>query len=93
MGTSDAVQLATQEAAGNIQVKIFDFPWQSFFDDTQLGQAISVQPQNEPIVPSTRVAVPTPGFGVGLHPDSQVPLAVKFKGSSGVSDSQVDFMP
>jgi hypothetical protein len=89
VGTSAAVSLATQEAAGNIQVKIFDFPWQSFFDTTQLGQAIAVQPQNEPIVPSTKVAVPTPGFGLGLHPDSQVPVAVKFKSSAGVSDSQV----
>jgi hypothetical protein len=86
---TDAVSLATQEAAGNIQIKNFDFPWQSFFDDTQLGQAIAVQPPNEAIVPDTRVTVPTPGFGVGLHPDSQVPVAVKFKSGSGVSDSQV----
>jgi len=86
---TDAVSLATQEAAGNIQIKNFDFPWQSFFDTTQLGQALAVQPPNEAIVPDTRVTVPTPGFGVGLHPDSQVPLAVKFKSGSGVSDSQV----
>ena len=86
---TDAVALATQEAAGNIQIKNFDFAWQSFFDSTQLGQAIAVQPPNEPIVPSTRVTVPTPGFGVGLHPDSQVPVAIKFKSNAGVSDSQV----
>ena len=38
---TDPISLATQEAAGNIQIKNFDFPWQSFFDSTQLGQAIA----------------------------------------------------
>ena len=76
---TDDISLSTQEAAGNIQIKNFDFPWQSFFDTTQLGQAIAVQPPNEAIVPDTRTTVPTPGFGLGLHPDSQVPVAVKFK--------------
>lgn len=89
MPTPDAITLATQEAAGNIQIKNFDFPWQSFFDSTQLGQALAVQPQNELIVPDTLQVVPTPGFGVGLHPDSQVPVAVKFKSNAGVADSQV----
>jgi hypothetical protein len=77
------------EAAGNVQIKIFDFPFQSFFDSTQLAQALAVQPQNEPIVPLTKVSVPTAGFGLGLHPDSGCPIAVKFKSSAGVSDSQV----
>ena len=82
------VQLATQEAAGNVQIKTFLFPFQSFFDSTQLGQAIAVQPPNELIVPSTVQVVPTPGFGLGLHPDSACPVAVKFKSNAGVTDSQ-----
>ena len=85
----DQVSAAVQEAAGNVQIKTFYFAWQSFFDSTQLGQAIAVQPPNELIIPSTKVSVPTPGFGIGLHPDSQVPVGVKFKSSVGVSDSQV----
>ena len=89
MAVRDDVLISTQEAQGNVQVKIFNFAWQSFFDSTQLGQAIAVQPQNELIVPSTLTTVPTPGFGLGLHPDSQVPVAVRFKSSAGVSDSQV----
>src|SRR3990170_743694 len=85
----DPVQLSTQEAAGNVQIKTFAFNFQSFFDTTQLGQALLAQPQNEPIVPSTLTSVASPGFGVGLHPDSQCPAALRFKSNAGVSDSQV----
>lgn len=92
MGQAENVRLAIQEAAGNVQIKIFNFAFQSFFDTTQLEQAILVQPQNEPIVPSTLVSVPTSGFGLGLHPDSQTPVAVKFKSGPGVSDSQAQIL-
>lgn len=85
---ADQVRLAVQEAAGNIQTQNYDFPYQSFFDTTQLGQAIAVQPQNASIVPSTRADVSSSGFGIGLHPDSQTPVAVKFKAGAGVADSQ-----
>lgn len=83
-----AVQSAIQEAAGNVQIKTFDFPWQSFLDDTQLGQAIAIQPTNEPIVPDTIQEIGTSGFWLGLHPDSQVPVAAKFKSNAGVGESQ-----
>jgi hypothetical protein len=89
MALSPQIQAAIQQAAGNVQIKTFDFPWQSFFDTTQLGQALAVQPQNELIVPDTIQSVATMGFGVGLHPDSQTPVALKFKGGAGVTDSQV----
>lgn len=85
----DPVQQAIQEAAGNVQLKSFIFPFQSFFDTTQLGQALTVQPTNESIIPSTLTPVASPGFGVGLHPDSQCPVAVRFKSNAGVGDSQV----
>lgn len=82
------VQSAIAEAAGNVQVKTINFPWQSFFDNTQLGQALATQSSSEVIVSSTLTSIPAPGFWVGLHPDSQCPVAVKFKASAGVSDSQ-----
>ncbi len=88
MATADQVRIATQEAAGNVQVKTFRFPWQSFFDNTQLQQALSVQPQNAAIVPSTLNSLSIGGFGVGLHPDSECPMAVRFKANAGVPDSQ-----
>jgi hypothetical protein len=84
----DAVQLAIQEAAGNVQVKTFNFPWQSFFDTTQLGQALATQSSTEVIVGSTSVPIASAGFWVGLHPDSQCPVAVRFKANAGVADSQ-----
>lgn len=86
---SSPVEEAIQAAAGNVQIKTFDFPWQSFFDSTQLGQALAVQSPNDLIVADTLNTIPTPGFWAGLHPDSQVPVAVKFKSSAGVNDSQV----
>lgn len=85
---ADQVRLATQEAAGNIQIKTFNFAWQSFFNSTQLGQALAVQPTNSDIVPSTLQTVACGGFGLGLHPDSQTPVAVKFKANAGIPDSQ-----
>jgi hypothetical protein len=81
------VQDAIQAAAGNVQVKTFSFPWQSFFDSTQLGQALAIQSSNDPIVALTSQSVPSPGFWVGLHPDSQVPVAIRFKSGAGVTDS------
>ena len=89
MALSASIQSAIQEAAGNVQIKNLDFPWQSFFDTTQLGQALAVQSPGDLIVADTLADVPTAGFWVGLHPDSQVPVAVKFKGGQGVNDSQV----
>lgn len=89
MALSTDIQQSIQQAAGNVQVKNFNFPWQSFFDTTQLGQALAVQSPGDLIVAATVQDVPTPGFWVGLHPDSQVPVAVKFKSSAGVNDSQV----
>jgi len=76
-------------AAGNIQIKSFFFPFQSYFDNTAGVQAIGVQPVGEPIVPSTVQIVPVSGYGIGLHPDSECPVAVRFKSGAGVTDSQV----
>jgi hypothetical protein len=86
MSVSQLVKDATREAAGNVQIKVFDFPWQSYFNDAALGQAIAVQSPNSDIVLPDEV--PISGFGVGLHPDSQVPMAVKFKSNAGIPDSQ-----
>lgn len=85
---AEQVSTATREVAGNIQIKTFNFPYQSFFNDTQLQQAILPQPVNSDIVPSTLETIACGGFGVGLHPDSQTPVAIKFKANAGIPDSQ-----
>lgn len=61
------------------------FPYQSYFDDTLLQQALLQQSQNEPIVnsaspalgaPTQMVKTNTGGYSFGLHPSSQTPVAV-----------------
>jgi len=82
------VQQAIKEAAGNVQVNTLIFPYQSFLDDTQLGQAIAVQSPSDPIVASTKTTISSAGFGLGLHPDSQCPVAVQFKASAAIQAAQ-----
>lgn len=77
---------------GSTLVKNADFSFQSFFDTTQLGQALLVQPPNELIVPKTSLSVPVPCYGAALHPDSQVPVAVKFKANLGSEESTTYFL-
>lgn len=61
------------------------FPFQSYFDDALLEQALLQQSKNEPIVNSVKPALgaATPmvktnvgGYAIGLHPSSQTPVAV-----------------
>lgn len=63
------------------------FSLQSFFDSALLQKAILGQDVGNPIVASTRQYAQTPGFGVALHPASQAPVAIGFKG--GAADSAI----
>lgn len=58
------------------------FPLQSFFDNTQLNQALIAQDTNSPIVDEID-GVSVAGRTIGLHPDSQCPVAVRLKSKSG----------
>src|SRR5258708_494988 len=72
------------------------FLYQSFFDQTQLQNAMLQQANNQPIAPqlaanqiTTTIAYQNgpidsqlKGYGVGLHPSSQSPVAVQFVGAS-----------
>lgn len=56
---------------------------QSFFDIagellTPQGQAVLEQPQNEPIIPSTRKESQVGGYAVGLAPWSETPICISF---------------
>lgn len=61
------------------------FPYQSYFDDALLEQAILQQSRNQPIVNSVTPAIGAPtqwvqsevaGYALGLHPSSETPVAV-----------------
>ncbi len=66
------------------------FPFQSYFDDTLLEQAILRQlPNNQILYPKT---VNTPGYSLGLHPASDTPVAVKFTVGGKVPDSGVHIL-
>lgn len=55
------------------------FTFQSFFDTTLEEQAILAQPTNQQIVPSTLSdPIQTAGYGVGLLPSSETPIAIQF---------------
>lgn len=58
------------------------FPYQSFFDNTQLNQAILTQDPNSPTVNEIS-NVNVSGRTVGLHPDSQCPIAARLKSQTG----------
>ena len=62
-----------------------NFVLQSYLDATLLEQAILPQALGHPIVDSTRLYGQTPGVGVALHPCSNSPVAIKFKGGSADS--------
>jgi len=63
------------------------YPFQSFYDSTQLQNAILSAPSNSPIIKATEAESQLKGYAVGLHPSSQTPLAVRFKSGDRVSAS------
>ena len=71
----------------SISTVIVDFPFQSFFDNTQQLEAVRVQSPSQLLISAREV--PVSGYGLGLHPDSQTPIAVRFKTNQGMSDTPV----
>jgi len=62
---------------------------QSYLDDTLGVAAILRQPPNEQIVPSTKKAYDLSGYALGLHPSSETPVAVQFRGGQQQGGSAV----
>ena len=59
------------------------FAYQSYLDSTALHQAILAQGAGNVIVDSTKQTAQIPGVGVALHPASNSPVTIVFKGTSG----------
>ncbi len=79
-----AAGIKGRSAAGESDAPAFEltglFTFQSYFDDTLAETAILAQPSNEPIVPSTLSdPIQVSGYGIGLHPSSECPVAVRFQ--------------
>jgi hypothetical protein len=79
--------LKGRSVAGEVDAPAFEisraFNYQSYFDDTLLQNAILAAPSNEPIIPSTLSdPIQVSGYGVGLHPSSETPIAVRFQTGS-----------
>ncbi len=55
------------------------YTFQSFYDSTQLQNAILSAPPNVPIIKGTEDESQARGYAVGLHPSSQTPIALRFK--------------
>lgn len=71
-------------------VEIADyFNFQSYFDNTLLEKAIARQTPNEPIVTKTKTVQDLSGYALGLHPSSDAPVAVTFKGGQQQGSSAV----
>ena len=81
------------DSKGTLAELIASFPYQSFFDDTLLEEAILVQPSNQPLVfPDGKQNAATRNvacYGVGNSPYSKVPLAVRFLGGKAGAGSSV----
>ena len=72
----------------NVSIIRTVFPIQSFFNNTQLQNALLRQDPNDPIVAGTRNSRQIKGKMVGLHPDSQCPITVRLfaRGDSSGAD-------
>lgn len=75
--------------SGDVNAPAFEvsgvFPFQSYFSDTLLEKALLRQAPNQLIVESTlngglgsKNPVQVNGYGLGLHPSSEAPVAVQF---------------
>jgi hypothetical protein len=69
------------------------FFYQSYYDSTLLNRAVHQQPIGHNIVPSTRRERAITGTTFGLHPSSQTPVAVEFKGAKGIGSAVMLLKP
>lgn len=68
------------------------FKYQSYFDSTLREKALIQQPRNEPIVDVQETQMS--GYAIGLHPDSEAPVAVQFLvGGQGSSSAPLLLKP
>lgn len=77
---SDVRPMINQSQAPAQQIS-FRFPYQSYYDDALLQNALLSQNTNSPIVDTNftlKRRDQIPGYSVGLHPSSETPLAMKF---------------
>ncbi|MFA6118122.1 MAG: hypothetical protein WC729_29315 [Sphingomonas sp.] len=58
------------------------FDYQSWFNTTNLAKAIAVQAAGQIIASTTKRSEDLAGYGVGLDPMSETPVALEFKGTS-----------
>jgi hypothetical protein len=67
------------------------YPYQSFFDSALLEKAIVQQNPQDPIATLTKEDLQLPGYGIGLHPSSETPVAVQLRtgGKSATSSPLV----
>lgn len=70
-----------------VQQLNYSFAYQSYFDSTLLQNAILSQPKNNPIVDPQLSGLT--GFGVGLHPSSETPIAIQFQTNGAAGGSTV----
>lgn len=81
---AQALGLRGVALSGNVDAPAVEvaakFQFQSYFDDTLGAQAILRQAPNEQIVRSTKRTEELAGYAVGLHPSSQTPVAISFRG-------------
>lgn len=67
------------------------YNYQSYFDSALLEKAIQQQNPQDPIATLTKEDVQLAGYGIGLHPSSETPVAIILKtgGKSGTSSPLV----
>lgn len=79
--------------SGNVDAPAIEiseqYTLQSYFDSTLLQAAILRQAQNEPIVRTTMKSYDLAGYALALHPSSETPVAVQFKGGQQQGGSAV----
>lgn len=70
------------------------FLLQSYFSSSLYEKALQLQRPNELIVTDTLESPDITGYGVGLHPSSETPVAVRFKGNraGGAGASSVIYL-
>lgn len=67
------------------------YPYQSYFDSALLEKALQRQNPQDPIATLTKEDLQLTGYGIGLHPSSETPVAVQLRtgGKSATSSPLV----
>lgn len=78
------VEGSLDQPVGPAMSRIRSFLYQSYFSNGLGPNAILAQPTNSSgFVISTVVEEQIQGYGIALHPDSECPVAIQFRGGSG----------